>query len=453
MEKLRLLLVRERELGALRSEYQAYRAWMEKIQGLSLQLAAHADRQQALTQLVQALVTDFSFEYAAAISETFHIATGVAPETATDFGLLTRAVAEARVTHEIGVTVPDIKLVTTGVNKARLGWLLAAPVIGPQQEFVLVVGRSPRATAFFPPPWDRDIDRFRHLRDTVVHVLAAVEFRAALVVERNNLQAEVERATAQITAALALAESAKQAALDASQAKSNFLASMSHELRTPLNALIGYSEILLEDAEALGAQNLVDGARAIQRAGSHLGAVVTDILDLSKIEAHKVELSLERFALAPLIEKALEMIRPQADRRDNQLVLDIQRDPGHMIADPLKLRQVLVNLLSNACKFTEHGSITVRVKTGVSRSGVPGVAISVIDTGVGMSEAQLGQLFDPYRQVHGGPSAPSGTGLGLFISRRLCQLMGGDISAFSKPGVGSTFMIQLPREVPPLPGS
>jgi signal transduction histidine kinase len=451
MEKLRLLLVRERELGTLRQDYQAFRAWIEKVHGITLRLADHGDRDQVLAALVQSLVSDFAFEYAAAISETFHVSAGAAPETAADFGLLSRAVAEARATGQIDVTTPNIPLQASDINSARLGWLLAAPIHG-AFEFVLLAGRSPRAAAFYAPPWDRDIDRFRHLRDAVVQVVAAVELRAALVAERNNLQVEVQRATAQMSAALAIAESARHAALDASQAKTNFLASMSHELRTPLNALIGYSELLLEDAEALGADNLIEGARSIQRAGSHLGAIVTDILDVSKIEARRVELSLETFELVPLLEHAMELVRPQAEKRKNQLALELPREPGKLHSDPVKLQQVLVNLLGNACKFTERGKITVRVQTGFSRTGVPGVAISIVDTGTGMSVDQLGQIFDPYRQVHAdSPGAPKGTGLGLFIARRLSQLMGGDITVRSAPGQGSTFVIQLPREAPPLP--
>ena len=460
MEKLRLLLVRERELSSLRQEYSAYRTWMEKIHSVMLRLATHNDRGQMLQQLVASLVSDFSFEYAAAISETAQIAAGTAPETASDFGMLTRAIADARSTGDIGVTTVPIDIHSSALTLGRLGWLLAAPVHVPSQtsdddlDFVLLVGRSPRASAFNPPPWDRDIDRIRHLRDTVAHVLAAVDARAALIVERNKLEAEVLRATAQLTAALAIAERAKQAAIDASHAKSNFLASMSHELRTPLNALVGYSEMLLEDAEALGATSIIEGAHSMQRAGGHLRAIVTDILDLSKIEARQVELSLARFELGPLIAQAIELVKPSADRRDNALVLDMARDPGVMYADAVKLQQVLVNLLGNACKFTDTGTITVRVLTGTNRAGVPGVAISIIDTGIGMTAAQLGQLFDPYRQLHvGGGNAPEGTGLGLFISRRLCQLMGGDITAHSMPGHGSTFMIQLPRDVAPLPAT
>ena len=452
MEKLRLLLVRERELSGLRQEYTAYRSWMEKIHTVTLRLASHTGRDELLRALVTSLITDFAFEYAAAISHTFSHAAGNLPETATDFGLLTRAVAEARATGDIDITVPQDSIHTSGVNSSRLGWLLAAPVAAGAQQFVLVVGRSPRTAAFHPPPWDRDIDRFRHLRDTVAHVLAAVDARAELTTERNNLKAEVDRATSQLSTALAMAESSRQAAIDASQAKSNFLASMSHELRTPLNALVGYGEMLLEDAEAIGAENLIEGAHAIQRAGAHLRAIVTDILDLSKIEARQVDLTLTTFRLLPLIESALELVKPAADRRNNRLVLDVPREPGLMSADAVKLQQVLVNLLGNACKFTEDGTITVRVLTGNNRAGVPGIAIAIADTGVGMSPDQLGQLFDPYRQVHaGGPNAPEGTGLGLFISRRLCQLMGGDITAQSRPGQGSTFMVQLPRQVPPLP--
>jgi len=166
---------------------------MEKIHSVTLRLAGHTDRDELLRALVTSLIADFAFEYAAAISQTFQHAAGNLPETATDFGLLTRAVAEARATGEIDITVPQDSIQTSGINSSRLGWLLATPVSAGPQEFVLVVGRIPRTAAIHPPPWDRDIDRFRHLRDTVTHVLAAVDARAALIAERNNLKAEVER--------------------------------------------------------------------------------------------------------------------------------------------------------------------------------------------------------------------------------------------------------------------
>jgi signal transduction histidine kinase len=447
-EKLRLLLVRERELHGLRQEYSGYRAWMEKVQTITLRLADHEDGDRALARLVRALVDDFAFEYAAAVADRTRTSAGVALEDPGDLALVDRAVAAVRDHDAPEVVAEDVP----EDSPRRLAWLLAARAGGRGgRPFVLLVGRSPRAAAFHPPPWDRELERFRHLRDTVAHAVAAVDYRAALVAERNNLQAEVERATAELTGALAMAEAARREAQEASRAKSAFLANMSHELRTPMNAVLGYGELVLEQSEELGAAALADDARRLQIAGTHLSKLIDEVLDLSKIEARRMDLALERFALVPLVEQTLEIVRPLAAERGDRLELEVVDDPGEIQADPAKLRQVLVNLLSNACKFTRDGRVRVHVATAVGEAGRPEVVLAVSDTGVGMSEDQIDRLFDPYRQVHdGGDDVPQGTGLGLVISRKFCRLMGGDLTAHARPGEGSTFVVHLPRTVEPL---
>jgi signal transduction histidine kinase/CheY-like chemotaxis protein len=241
---------------------------------------------------------------------------------------------------------------------------------------------------------------------------------------------------------------AREAAEAANSAKSAFLANMSHELRTPLNAIIGYSEMLLEDAEELGhGDNNISDLKKICEAGKHLLGLINDILDLSKIEADKMELHLETFDVSSMIEDVAETIRPLAHENSNTLRVHCPDDFGTMHTDLTKIRQTLFNLLSNACKFTEQGAITL----AVSREMVDGVAwfiFSVSDTGIGMTEEQLGKLFQTFSQVHTltGRSY-GGTGLGLVISREFCQMMGGDIFVESEYGVGSTFTIRLPLHV------
>jgi PAS domain S-box-containing protein len=244
------------------------------------------------------------------------------------------------------------------------------------------------------------------------------------------------------------AHEAREAAEAANRSKSAFLANMSHELRTPLTAIIGYSEMLLEDAEELGhGDNNIRDLEKIREAGKHLLGLINDILDLSKIEADKMELHLETFDVASMIEDVAETIRLLANKNSNTLKVHCPDDFGTMHADLTKIRQTLFNLLSNACKFTEQGAI----KLAVSRETVDGVAwfvFSVIDTGIGMTEEQLDKLFQPFSQAHALTERKyGGTGLGLAISRRFCHMMGGDIIVESEYGVGSTFTIRLPAQV------
>jgi signal transduction histidine kinase len=232
---------------------------------------------------------------------------------------------------------------------------------------------------------------------------------------------------------------------EASQHKSQFLANMSHELRTPLNAIIGVTEMLREDAEALK-QDLEPLDRVLG-AARHLLALINDILDLSKIEAGRMELALSSFALAPLIADVVKTIEPLAARNTNQVAVSCDAATGTMHADQMRLRQALLNLLSNANKFTERGTITIDARPG-HENGREWITLAVTDTGIGMTAEQMGKLFQEFSQASSTTASKyGGTGLGLAISRRFCQMMGGDITVESEPGRGSTFTIRLPRIV------
>src|SRR5256714_5588089 len=231
----------------------------------------------------------------------------------------------------------------------------------------------------------------------------------------------------------------------ASQHKSQFLANMSHELRTPLNAIIGVSEMLREDAESLN-QDLEPLDRVLG-AGRHLLALINDILDLSKIEAGRMELALSSFVLAPLIADVVKTIEPLAAKNSNKVAVHCAADMGTMQADQMRLRQALLNLMSNANKFTEAGTITVDA-SDKKENGRDWITIAVADTGIGMTPEQMGKLFQEFSQASSTTASKyGGTGLGLSISKRFCQMMGGDITVESEPGRGSTFTIRLPSIV------
>ena len=230
---------------------------------------------------------------------------------------------------------------------------------------------------------------------------------------------------------------------EASQHKSQFLANMSHELRTPLNAIIGVSEMLREDAEAL--KQDTEPLDRVLGAGRHLLALINDILDLSKIEAGRMELHLESFAVAPLISDVVKTIEPLAAKNANQVAVQCDAAIGMLHADQMRLRQALLNLLSNANKFTEHGSITVNAQQS-QEHGRDWITVAVANSGIGMTPEQMGKLFQEFSQADASTTRKyGGTGLGLAISKRFCQMMGGDITVQSEPGQGSTFTIRLPR--------
>jgi signal transduction histidine kinase/CheY-like chemotaxis protein len=234
---------------------------------------------------------------------------------------------------------------------------------------------------------------------------------------------------------------------EASKLKSQFLANMSHELRTPLNAIIGLTEMVLEDARDLKRAEEVEPLERILRAAHHLLELINDILDLSKIEAGRMDLHVESFPIAPLVDDVIATISPVAAKNGNEIIVHCPPDIGEMHADQTRIRQALLNLVSNAAKFTEHGRVTVDVARVTDR-GRAEITLTVVDTGIGMSPEQVGRLFQEFVQAD--PSTTrryGGTGLGLAISRRFCQMMGGEIAVQSELGKGSTFTIRLPARI------
>jgi len=256
----------------------------------------------------------------------------------------------------------------------------------------------------------------------------------------------LEQKVAERTAEL---ERAVVAAKEANQAKSSFLAKMSHELRTPMNAIIGYSEMLREDAADKGEADTAEDLQKILSAAHHLLGLINDVLDLSKIEAGKMQLYLETFDLQTLVHEVSSTIAPLVEKRKNELIVNCTPAIGSMYGDATKIRQALLNLLSNASKFTENGRIELKIEREIGDQQV-WVLMHVIDTGIGMTEEQLGRLFKAFTQADASTSSKfGGTGLGLAITKQFAQMMGGDITVKSTPGAGSTFTMRVPARVKP----
>jgi GAF domain-containing protein/CheY-like chemotaxis protein len=322
--------------------------------------------------------------------------------------------AAQRAPIQIADTLADKSLVLDVIVRAGFRALLVVPLLRSDQIVGALVVRR-KQPGEFP----------KH----TVDLLETFADQSVLAIQNARLFREIEEKSRELEVA--------------SKHKSQFLASMSHELRTPLNAIIGVSEMLLEDAHDLKRDDEIEPLDRVLRAARHLLALINDILDLSKIEAGRMELHLESFPLAPLIEDVGKTIEPMAAKNGNRIVVDCAADLGNVHADQTRFRQALLNLASNANKFTEQGTVTI-----VARPQRDWITVAVADTGIGMTPEQMGKLFQEFSQASSTTASKyGGTGLGLAISRHFCRMMGGDITVESNPGAGSTFTVRLPRIV------
>ena len=277
------------------------------------------------------------------------------------------------------------------------------------------------------------------------HLQTRRMLRAKQALEDQNVQ--IEEQARQLELSRAAAEEARDAAEAANRAKSAFLANMSHELRTPLNAIIGYSELLEEEAADGHPEDLVADLQKIRTSGKHLLRLINSVLDLSKIEAGKMTLFVETFDIARLVEEVQTTAAPLFEKKGNRFVVRCEPDLGTLKGDVTKLKQILLNLLSNASKFTENGEVALDVSRISDREG-NWITFRVRDTGIGMTPGQLGKVFQAFTQADAATTRKyGGTGLGLALSRRFCQMMGGDVSAESELGKGSAFTVHLPTDV------
>ena len=333
-----------------------------------------------------------------------------------------------------------------------LAWFLQRSISGPILRLSSVASSVTHRLDYSVRAVHENDDEIGQLVDRFNHMLATIELRdAELSQARGRLEERVLDRTR--TLELEIEEHrrtehqlslAKAAAEEASVAKSAFVANMSHELRTPLNAIIGYSEMLKEDAEAEGTKGMADDLEKVLSAGRHLLSLINDVLDLSKIEAGRMELDVSSFELEELLLTVTSTSEGLAAARGNIIALTITEPIGTVHLDLTKLQQVLLNLIGNACKFTDQGRIDVTVSPGPADT----VAIDVRDSGIGMTAEQQSRLFQDFTQADASTTRRyGGTGLGLAISMRLCHVMGGTIDVVSEPGRGSTFSLRLPREI------
>jgi len=312
---------------------------------------------------------------------------------------------------------PDVGIHHKSLRHAKINTYIATPIYVHDKVYGTVnfSSKNKRASAFAET--DKDL----------VNLIGSW---VSLAIERQLQQQELH--------------TAKEYAEAANKTKSAFLANMSHELRTPLNAIIGYSEILFEEATDRDDNNAVRDLEKINVSGHHLLSLIDDILDLSKIEAGRMDLNFEKFNSADYVNEVIETVRPSLDKNNNKINLHMENSPYMVKADKIRFKQVLYNLLSNAAKFTKNGTINVTLKT-IKHKDKDHISIEVKDTGIGMSTEQMERVFEAFTQANSNISKKyGGTGLGLAISRRICSMMDGEISVDSVVGVGSTFTVLLP---------
>jgi signal transduction histidine kinase len=336
----------------------------------------------------------------------------VEPDVGTATG---RALLEGRIIHVPDVLV-DPNYTWTEVAKTFGGYrtILGVPLLREGTPIgVMALTRS----------------EVRPFSDKQIELVETFADQAAIAIENVRLFDEIQDKNRQLA--------------QASQHKSQFVASMSHELRTPLNAIIGLTEMMVTNATRFGTEKAAEPLRRVHRAGTHLLGLINQVLDLSKIEAGKLDLNPESVNLSPLIDEVVGTARQLAEQNKNRLVVEAEEKLGALTVDPMRLRQILLNLLSNACKFTTQGEVKLRVHKVMD--GRNWIEFAVTDTGIGMTAEQQAKLFEEFTQADASTAQRyGGTGLGLAITRKLARIMGGDVTVASEPGKGSVFTVRLP---------
>jgi signal transduction histidine kinase len=335
---------------------------------------------------------------------------------------ISRAVGLATETHE-PEQVADLRdlpatLVNDTILRAGYRARLLVPLLRSRQVVGALVVRR-KAPGEFPP--------------NTVDLLKTFAAQSVLAIQNARLFAEIEDKSRQLQLA--------------SEHKSQFVSSVSHELRTPLNAIIGLTEMMVTNAARFGTEKALEPLQRVNRAGTHLLGLINQVLDLSKIEAGKLELNPQTVEIKPLIDEVVGTARQLAEQNRNHLVVEVQENLGSLTVDPMRLRQILLNLLSNACKFTKEGEIKLRAHKVTNEGNW--IELSVSDTGIGMTPEQQAKLFEEFSQAEATTAQRfGGTGLGLAITRKLARTMGGDVTVASTPGNGSVFTVRLPGDAP-----
>ncbi|MBX2800638.1 MAG: hypothetical protein KTR31_23360 [Myxococcales bacterium] len=419
------------DLEELRRQRSLEREWLLRIQQITHTLAGRATVDDACAQLARELVHQSSFDVAMV---------GMARH----FGATLDAAEQGHVLLFAREVAAGVHIQVEDRPTAPVPWLMGGP-LGIDHALVVVVGRTHRAQRGYDrAAAEQEVKHFSFLLETCHHVFAAVRLREQLLQERNRLRAAVADKTAQLRTALVDAQRARDAAEAANQAKSRFLANTSHELRTPLNAVIGYAQLLKESAEERGSSWMMADLSRIESSGTHLLGIISDILDLTKIEAGRIELRVVPFPLEPLLREVCARAEALCSKQGNRFEASLQ-PIGTVEGDPDRVRQILLNLLSNAAKFTTNGWIQLRTYATERHA-----CFEITDDGIGMTPEQLERVFEMFQQ--GDSSATrryGGSGLGLTITRSLVDMMSGSLTVDSEPGLGSTFAVCLPLRVVP----